>query len=77
MFFMRQGNKFIGLVLLDEEKYAHEMSDSMRRMTRLNMKMGYPMLNITFRHIIEKEQLMKELDRHNPNVTIHFEEGAK
>ncbi|WP_156149432.1 hypothetical protein [Domibacillus enclensis] len=46
-------------------------------MTRLNMKMGYPLLNITFRHIIEKEQLMKELDRHNPNVKIHFEEGAK
>lgn len=77
VFYEIQGNKFIGLVLLDEEKYAHEMSDSMRRMTRLNMKMGYPMLNITFRHIIEKEQLTKELDRHNQNVTIHFEEGAK
>lgn len=48
VFYEIQGNKFIGLVLQDEEKYAHEMSDSMRRMTRLNMKMGYPMLNITF-----------------------------
>lgn len=37
--------------------------------------MGYPMLNITFRHVVEKEQLIEELDRRNPNVAIQFKSG--
>jgi len=72
LFYKINGNTYIGLILADEEKYAGTMSPKMRRLSRMSQKMGYPMFNITFRHIIEKEELIEELSRRNPNVTIEM-----
>lgn len=76
LFYEIKGNEFLGLKLANEETYTAMMSPKMKRLAGLNAKMGYPMFNINFRHITEKKQLLEELDRRNPNVTIQFEEGS-
>jgi hypothetical protein len=69
-FYEIKGTPFIGLALTDEEKYVKQLSPGTQRLIGLSAKLGYPKLNITFRHITEKEKMLEELDRHTPNVSM-------
>ncbi|MBM7648675.1 hypothetical protein JOC78_001621 [Bacillus ectoiniformans] len=70
IFYEIHNNKFIGLVLSDEEKYSQLMPKKLKKLSQMNVKMGYPMYNITWGHLKEKDRLLEELNRRTPNVSL-------
>lgn len=56
-------NSFIGLVLKEEERYAKLMPKRMKKLSRMNVKMGYPQYNIVLSHLKQKKLLMEELEK--------------
>ncbi|GEL78442.1 STM3941 family protein [Tenuibacillus multivorans] len=57
-------NKFIGIILNDEDKYSKLMSNKMRKLYQMNTKMNLPLFNIVWGQIKrqDREQLLEELD---------------
>ncbi|WP_308422065.1 STM3941 family protein [Pontibacillus salipaludis] len=66
-------NKFLGLELANEEKYEEQMPNKVKRMSRLNMKMGYPMYNIILNQVKDPNGLIEALDK-RIEVKERFEE---
>jgi hypothetical protein len=64
-------NSFIGLVIKDEERYAKLMPNKMKKLSRMNVRMGYPQYNIVLTHLKQKNLLIEELEKRivetNPN----------
>lgn len=58
-------NKFIDIVLHDEEKYLDLMTTNVRRLSKLNQAMNAPLFSIVWGQIKrrERDKLTKELDR--------------
>ncbi|WP_098440391.1 STM3941 family protein [Bacillus sp. es.034] len=67
-------NSFIGLVLNDEEEYRDKMPDKLKRMSRMNVKMGYPQYNIVIGNLKEPQKLLKELTIRIPHANMVTEE---
>lgn len=66
-------NKFLGLELANEEKYEDQMPEKVKRMSKLNTKMGYPMYNIILNQLKDPNGLIEALDN-RVNVKERFEE---
>ncbi|HLR69186.1 phage holin family protein [Virgibacillus alimentarius] len=62
--YKKNNNKFIGVILYDEEKYRDLMSDKMRKLYHINTVMHLPLYNITWGQIKrrDKERLLEELE---------------
>lgn len=67
-------NSFIGLVLFDEEEYRDKMPDKLKRMSRMNVKMGYPQYNIVIGNLKEPQKLLEELTIRIPHANMVTEE---
>jgi len=63
-------NAFIGLILSNEEKYREKMPDKLKRMSKINMKMGYPQYNIVKGNLKEPQKLLDELNLRVPHTKI-------
>ncbi|MGE6752766.1 STM3941 family protein [Rossellomorea sp. NPDC071047] len=63
-------NAFIGLILSNEEKYREKMPDKLKRMSKVNVKMGYPQYNIVKSNLKEPQQLLDELSLRIPHTKI-------
>ncbi|MFI8687106.1 MULTISPECIES: STM3941 family protein [Rossellomorea] len=69
-------NAFIGLILKDEDKYRDKMPDKLKRMSRMNVKMGYPQYNIVISNLKKPQQMLEELSTRIPNSKICAEGKA-
>ncbi|UXH45082.1 STM3941 family protein [Rossellomorea vietnamensis] len=67
-------NSFIGIVLFDEEEYRDKMPDKLKRMSRMNVKMGYPQYNIVIGNLKEPQKLLEELPIRIPHANMVTEE---
>ncbi|WRP04580.1 STM3941 family protein [Rossellomorea aquimaris] len=63
-------NAFIGLILSNEEKYREKMPDKLKRMSKVNVKMGYPQYNIVKGSLKEPQQLLDELNLRIPDTKV-------
>ncbi|WIG00159.1 MULTISPECIES: STM3941 family protein [Pontibacillus] len=54
-------NRFLGLQLADEERYAKQMPQKVKRLSNMNVKMGYPMYNIMLSQLKDPQGLMEAL----------------
>ncbi|GAA0327422.1 hypothetical protein GCM10008967_17410 [Bacillus carboniphilus] len=70
IFYEIQRNKFIGLSLDNEEGYSKLMPEKMKRLSRINVKMGYPQYNIVFGNLKEKQRLLEELEKRTPHIKL-------
>lgn len=55
-------NKFIGIQLINEEKYNQEIPDKVAKLFNSNVSMGYPKYNIVLNNIKEREVMLQELE---------------
>ncbi|MFD1020833.1 STM3941 family protein [Thalassobacillus hwangdonensis] len=65
------GNAFIGLKLDREDYYDQQMPQSAKKLSKANVKMGYPQYNIVVAHLKEKERLLEELEKRTPQADIY------
>ncbi|MCR8847443.1 hypothetical protein NQ095_03420 [Rossellomorea sp. SC111] len=63
-------NSFIGLVLTDEEEYRDKMPDKLKRMSKMNVKMGYPQYNIVIGNLKETQELLEEITIRIPHKNM-------
>ncbi len=68
-------NSFLGLVLKEEERYAKLMPNKMKKLSRMNVRMGYPQYNIVLSHLKQKNLLIEELEKRI--VETHPSESSK
>jgi hypothetical protein len=73
-------NSFIGIELKDEGKYAKLMPNKVKKLSRMNVRMGYPQYNIVLSHLKEKHLLIEELEKRIPSpneMNVRTDEALK
>ncbi|WP_280515459.1 STM3941 family protein [Bacillus sp. NTK074B] len=69
-------NAFIGLVLIDEKKYRDKMPNKLKRMSKMNVKMGYPQYNIVQGNLKDPKGLLGELNKRIPHSKMVTDEDV-